>query len=354
MTLNYFEDVMTALSLFTTNLEAQMTHDNTVTDNAERNESENVIGAQSTLMHAAAIDEFGLPEELRVQLLSRPSPNPHQVLVQVVSAGVQPTDAAIRAGWSPPGVTIDFPQVLGNEFSGVVVEAGSEVVDISVGDAVLGFNILGCYAEYVAVDRTQVVLKPGSVGWHEAGVLSASGQTAHAVFEELSITSGETVLVHGAAGGVGTVFTQLAVNAGATVIGTASKPNHEYVRSLGATPVSYGEGQGERIRALEPRVDAALDAAGHENLRTSVQFVKDRSRVATIVDMQLASELGCRALRSRRSQERLGRLVRKVADGELAIHLRAIYSLDQAADAHRDVESGHGRGKIALAVATVT
>lgn len=328
-----------------------MTHDDVI-DNTGSTEAASIIGRFNTHMRAAAIENFGPPEELHVHRLHRPVPKSDEVVVQVISAGVQPTDAAIRTGWTPPGVTIRFPQVLGNEFSGLVAEVGSEVTDIEVGDAVLGFNILGCYAEYVAVDRTHVVPKPDGVDWHAAGALSASGQTAHVAFEELSIAADETVLVHGAAGGVGTVFTQLAVNTGATVIGTASKPNHEYLRSLGAIPVTYGEGQAERIRTLVHRVDAVLDAAGHENLRTSVQFAKDRSRVATIVDMQLAAELGCRTLRSRRSQHRLAELVRQVADGELAVHLRAVYSLDEAADAHRDVESGHGRGKIALAVVT--
>ncbi len=301
-------------------------------------------------MRAAAIAEFGPPEVLREQELPRPIAAADEVMVRVVTAGVQLTDAAVRAGWTPPGSTIRFPQVLGNEFAGVVVEVGADVRQFSFGDEVAGFNVLSCYAEYVAVPQTQVVSKPTAVPWEAAGALSASGQTAHTAMEDLAVTAGDVVLVHGAAGGVGTMFTQLAVQAGATVIGTASEGNHDYLRSLGAVPVPYGAGQGDRIRAATPRVDVALDTAGHGNLRTAVDLVDDRDRVATIVDMALAEALGCRVVRSRRSTGRLTDLLDRVDDGTLRVHIRGTYPLEEAAAAHRDVETGHGRGKNVLTI----
>ncbi|MBB1058658.1 NADP-dependent oxidoreductase [Dietzia sp. B19] len=299
-------------------------------------------------MRAAAIADFGPPEVLRIHTLARPEVPVDGVLVRVIAAGVQLTDAAIRAGWTPPGAVIRFPQVLGNEFSGVVEAVGPEAGEFASGDSVAGFNVLGCYAEYVAVPQSQLVAKPANVTWRAAGALSASGQTAHTAFEDLAVTPGEIVLVHGAAGGVGTIFTQLAVRAGATVIGTASEVNHDYLRELGAVPVSYGRGQAERIRAISPHVDVAFDAAGHENLRTAVDLVADRDRIATIVDMALAQDLGCRVVRSRRSRDRLASLMDQVAQEDLHVHIRASYPLDHAAAAHRDVETGHGRGKIVL------
>lgn len=304
----------------------------------------------NTLMRAAAIDAFGPPEALRIRQLPRPRVSADGVLIRVIYAGVQLTDAAVRSGWSPPGATIRFPQVLGNEISGIVEEVGPAVRGFVPGEAVLGFNLLGCYAEYVAVPHTQIVRKPDEVPWAAAGALSASGQTAHTAMDDLSVTADDVVVVHGAAGGVGTMFTQLAVQAGATVIGTASDVNHDYLRSLGAIPVAYGPGQDERIRAAAARVDVAFDAAGHENLRTSIKSVADRNRVATIVDMQLADDLGCRVIRSRRSAGRLNDLVGWVADGRLRVHIRNVYTLDDVAEAHRDVESGHGRGKVVLAI----
>lgn len=299
-------------------------------------------------MWAAVIDSFGTPDALRVRRIGRPAASPGSVLVRVVAAGVQLTDAAIRAGWTPPGAEITFPQVLGNEFSGIVEQVGPDVHGFGAGDQVAGFNLLNCYAEYVVVPESHLVAKPAGVPWLAAGALSASGQTAHTAFEDLAVGAGDVVLVCGAAGGVGTMFTQLAIRSGATVIGTASEDNFDYLRSLGAVPVAYGEGQTERIRALGSQIDVVFDAAGHENLRTAVDLVDDRNRIATIVDMALAADLGCGIIRSRRSADRLAALIELVRRDELQVHIRRSYQLRDVADAHRDVESGHGRGKIVL------
>lgn len=304
----------------------------------------------TSLMRAAAISEFGAPDVLHVQDVRRPTAQPGEVLVRVVTAGVQPTDAAIRAGWTPPGAQIEFPQILGNEFAGVIEEVGADVSGYEIGDEVAGFNLLGCYAQYVAVPSSQIVAKPPGVPWEVGGALSASGQTAHTAFEDLGVVAGDVVLVCGAAGGVGTIFTQLAAHAGATVIGTASETNHDYVRSLGATPVTYGPGQIDRIRAVSEQIDVVFDAAGHENLRTAVELVNDRHRVATIVDMALANELRCQMIRSRRDSARLADLINRVDAGELVVHVRSRYRLDEVADAHREVETGHGRGKVVLQI----
>jgi len=301
-------------------------------------------------MQAAAIDRFGSADVILVRDLPRPAAGPGELLVRVAAAGVQITDAAIRGGWTPPGATIAFPQVLGNEFAGVVVDRGPGVDTVEVGDEVVGFRLLGCYAEFVSVPASQVVPKPAVMSWAEAGALSASGQTAHTAVEALRIRAGETVLVHGAAGGVGSAFVQLAVACGARVIGTASTQNHDYVRGLGADEVViYGDGQRERLVDAAPHgIDAALDAAGHDNLHTAVTLVQDRSRIATLVDVDLAGRLGCRFLRSDRSGQRLRLLTAAVDAGHLKVHVRRIYDLADAADAHRDVETGHGRGKAVL------
>ncbi len=302
-------------------------------------------------MRAAAIDAFGPAENLTVRDLPRPVAAPGEVLVRVRTAGVQLTDAAIRGGWTPPGATIEFPQVLGNEFAGTVAEVGAGVTGFSVGDGVAGYRVLGCYAEYVNVPAEQVVPKPAEVSWLTAGALSASGQTAHTALERLRVGEGETLLVHGAAGGVGTVAVQLAAARGARVVGTASPANHAYVRSLGAVPVEYGEGQLQRIRAAAPQgVDAALDAAGHDNLRTAVELVEDRSRIGTIVDIALVKELGCQWISSDRSAARLRELLDLCAKGRLTITIRETFPLNEVWKAHLDVETGHGRGKIALVV----
>jgi NADPH:quinone reductase-like Zn-dependent oxidoreductase len=302
-------------------------------------------------MRAAAMDRFGPADVLQVRPVPRPSAGPGEVLVRVEAAGVQITDAAIRGGWTPPGATIVFPQVLGNEFAGVVVDRGPDVTATAIGDEVVGFRTFGCYAQLVAVPESHVAPKPRTMSWLQAGALSASGQTAHTALEALRISAGETVLVHGAAGGVGTVFVQLAVARGARVVGTASPQNHDHVRSLGAEVVAYGDGQHQRLADAAPGgYDAAFDTAGHENLRTATALVEDRSRVATIVDYPLAERLGCRFVRSDRSVQRLRHLTAAVEQGRLHVHVRRVYDLSDAAGAHRDVESGHGRGKVVLRV----
>lgn len=300
-------------------------------------------------MRAAAIDDFGGADALTTRTLPIPVPGPADVLVRVRAAGVQPTDAAIRAGWVPPGATLAFPQILGNEFSGTIEALGEGVEDFAVGDEVAGFQVLGCYAEFVAVPASQLARKPRDVDWLSAGALSASGQTAHSVLEALDGKRGETLLVHGAAGGVGSMLVQLAVERGLRVIGTAGRHNRDYLQKLGATPVVYGHGQLDRIRAAAPDgIDLALDAAGHGNLHTATELVADRSRIGTIVDMGLVEELGVRWLRSERTAARLATLLGLCEEGRLRVHIRASYRLEQAADAHRDVETGHGRGKVVL------
>lgn len=307
--------------------------------------------AQRKMMRAAAIDGFGPAEALTARDVPRPAVRAGEVQVRVQVAGVQLTDAAIRGGWTPPGATITFPQILGNEFAGVVEEVGPEVTGFAAGDEVAGFRVLGCYTEYVSVSAEQVVHKPAGVSWLTAGALSASGQTAHTALERLAVVEGETLLVHGAAGGVGSMAVQLAVARGVRVVGTASPANHAYLRSLGAVPVGYGGGQLLRIREAAPQgVDAALDAAGHDNLLTAVQLVGDRSRVGTIVDVGLVRYLGCRWISSDRSSARLHELLGLCDRGQLNVTIRGTYGLDEAAKAHLDVETGHGRGKNALVV----
>lgn len=312
---------------------------------------ENPTTAATATMRAAAIDAFGPAEVLTARDLPRPAVRTGEVQVRVRAAGVQLTDAAIRGGWTPPGATIEFPQILGNEFAGVVAEVGTGVTGFAIGDEVAGYRVLGCYAEYVSVSAEQVVHKPAGVPWLTAGALSASGQTAHTALERLRVAGGETLLVHGAAGGVGSMAVQLAVGRGARVVGTASPDNHDHVRSLGAVPVEYGEGQLHRIREAAPQgVDAVLDTAGHDNLLTAVQLVGDRNRIGTIVDIALTRELGCLWINSDRSATRLRELLDLCDRGELAVTVRATFGLDDAARAHLDVETGHGRGKNVLAI----
>lgn len=302
-------------------------------------------------MKAAGILSFGGPEVLRLIEVDTPQANANQVRVRVKAAGVQPFDLSVRSGWTPPGGKVHFPQILGNEFAGIVDQVGEEVTGFTIGDEVIGFRVLGCQAEYVVVPQDQLVRKPERMPWEEAATLSASGQTAHTALEVLGVNEGETVLVHAAAGGVGTFAVQIARACGATVIGTSSESNHEYLRALGVIPASYGKGLVDRVREVAPNgVDAALDAIGGEALAASVELVKQRDRIGTIVEFDLAQQLGVRVIRSQRSATRLQALVDLYDRGLLRLHIRQTFPLRSAGDAHRELESGHGRGKVVIVI----
>lgn len=303
-------------------------------------------------MKAVAFSTIGPPDVLHVMEFEDPQAGNGQIRVKIKAAGVQPADCGIRgSGWAPPNVTLRMPQILGNEFAGTIDQVGEGVRGFEVGEDVIGWSLLACYAEYVVVSADQVVRKPDSMPWEEAGVLTASGQTAHTALQALEIDQGDTVLIHAAAGGVGSFAVQIARAWGARVIGTASERNHDYLRSLGAVPVVYGPGLVDRVKTAAPEgVNAALDAAGEEALLASLELVGDRSRIGTIVAFDRVEELGVLAIRSQRSKDRLADLVQLYEQGKLLIHVSRTFSLSEAAEAHRTVESGHVRGKVVLRI----
>ena len=294
---------------------------------------------------------YGGPEVLEMVDVPPPAPGPGQVRVAVKAAGVQPFDCMFRSGTVQQWVPARFPQRLGNEAAGVIDAVGDGVTEFVVGDEVLGWSLLGGYAEHTVVGAQHIVRKPASMPWTEAGVLSASGQTASTALEQLGVRAGDIVLIHAAAGGVGSFAVQLARAMGATtVIGTSSEPNHDYLRSLGALPVAYGEGLARRVRQLAPGgVTAALVAAGTEEaLLVSLELVSDKNRVGTITYQPLAKQLEIRRLSTERSVARLTALVRQSSEGCLRVVLQQQYPLGDATEAHRVMETGHVRGKIVL------
>ncbi|TMR03114.1 NADP-dependent oxidoreductase [Actinomadura soli] len=302
-------------------------------------------------MRVAGFTEPGGPEVLTILDVPVPAAGPGEVRVRVRTAGVQPYDLAVREGWSPPGTPEGFPRVPGNEFAGAVDQVGDGVTVVEVGDEVIGNCRLNAYAEYVVVPAAALAAKPASMPWDVAGGFPAAVMTPHIALEEMAVGPGDTLLVHAAAGAVGTVAVQLGRIAGATVIGTASEGNHEYLRSLGAIPVAYGDGLEERVRAAAPDgVDAALDGAGGDALAVSLKLVKDKDRIITMVEHGRAAELGVRITPDKRSASRVAEAARFYDEGRLKIHVRGVFPLERAADAHREVATGHGRGKVVLTV----
>ncbi|WP_103352097.1 NADP-dependent oxidoreductase [Amycolatopsis sp. CA-128772] len=292
-------------------------------------------------MKAVAFTEPGGPEVLRVLDLPEPHAGPGEVRVRVKAAGVQPFDAAVRGGWEPPGLVLGWPRVPGNEFAGVVDEG-----ELPAGTEVLGFTAVRAAAEYIVVPASDVTPKPAEMPWDVAGGFTAGTQTASIALEALELRAGETLLVHGAAGSVGAAAVQLAKLNGAKVIGTASEANHDYLRELGALPVVYGEGLRDRVAPLG--VDVVLDGAGGEALDLLLELVRDRNRILTLVDHHRAAELGVLVSKSGRSAARLAELAALYAKGDLRFLVRRAYPYPEAAAAHREIETGHGRGKTVL------
>ncbi|NUR73910.1 MAG: NADP-dependent oxidoreductase [Hamadaea sp.] len=298
-------------------------------------------------MRAVVFDRFGPPEVLRLAELPDPAAGPGHLRVRVRAAGVQPFDVAVRTG-RMPWVQASFPQQIGQEYAGIVDQVGEGVTGWAVGDEVLGSAMLNAVADYVVVPAENAVRKPAELDFPSAAALVAAAQTASGALGELKVAAGETLLVHAAAGSVGTIAVQLARQTGATVVGTASPANHDYLRSLGAVPVAYGDGLVERVRAVAPQgVDAALDAAGRGAIAASVELVADKERIGTIVDDAAAAEFGTRVVRAGRSPQRLAEVVALAATGRILLPVRA-YTVDEIAAAHQAVESGHGRGKVVV------
>lgn len=302
------------------------------------------------MSRAVVFDAYGDADVLHIVEVEVPEPGPHRVRVRVKAAGVQPFECLFRSGVARQWVPASFPQRLGNEFAGVIDAVGDDVTALSIGDEVLGWAMLASYSEHVVVGVDELVAKPPGMPWTEAGVLSASGQTAATALTQLRVAEADTVLIHAAAGGVGSFAVQIARSRGATVIGTASEPNHDYLRSLGAIPVAYGDGLTERVRAAAPDgVDAALDAAGTEEaLRVSLELVDEKDRIGAVAFNPFAGELGTRRFSTKRSAAQLRELTDLYTAGKLQIVIQHTYPLDAAAEAHRAVETGHVRGKIVL------
>ncbi|MGW6278468.1 NADP-dependent oxidoreductase [Kribbella sp. NPDC055071] len=301
---------------------------------------------------AVVFDRYGAPEVLHVVEVETPVPGPRQILVRVRAAGIQPFDNYYRSGEMAGFVPAEFPQQLGNELAGVVEAVGDCVTGVRLGDEVLGWVDRMAFAQYAVMPVDQFVLKPKELAWPEAGGLAGAGMTAHTALQAVELKRGEKLLVHAASGGVGSMAVQMARAIGATVIGTASEHNHDYLHSLGADAVIYGDGLTEGLLQLAPGgVDAVIDAAAtDESLRASIDLVQDRDRAVTVGINPLADELGIRQVAVDRSTQRLNELTRLVEAGSLHVNIHKTFPLDQTAAGQHIVEAGHVRGKVVITI----
>jgi NADPH:quinone reductase-like Zn-dependent oxidoreductase len=303
-------------------------------------------------MKAVRFDEYGGVDVLTVAEVPRPVQGPGQVLVEVKAAGINPGEAKIREGFLHSRWPATFPSGEGSDLAGIVAELGSGVTGVTAGDEVIGWvDTRSSQAQYAVVEAAHLVPKPAGVPWDVAGGLSVAGFTAWAAVRAVAVRPGDTVLVSGAAGGVGSIAVQLARRAGATVIGLASQANHGWLERFGVIPVSYGDGVSDRIRAAAPTVDALIDTYGGDYVEMALNDLDvDPSRVDTIVRFDAVDKYGVKAEGNAvgASAAALAELAGLIAKGELEVPVAAAYPLDQVREAFRHLEGGHVRGKIVL------
>jgi NADPH:quinone reductase-like Zn-dependent oxidoreductase len=297
-------------------------------------------------------NEYGDIDVLEVVKVDRPVPGPGEVLVGVKAAGINPGEAMIRKGLVHDLWPATFPSGEGSDLAGVVEELGAGVAGFEVGDEVFGFtNNRASHADFVLVDADQLVHRPSNVSWEAAGALFVAGTTAFAAVRAVAVGAGDTVVVSGAAGGVGALTVQLATNAGATVVGLASEANHEWLAAHGVIPVSYGDGVATRITAaLGGKVDAFIDTFGADYVRIAIGLGVRPDRINTVINFADAEKYGVKTEGSSdaANAEVLAELADLVDQGLLEVPIAKVYPLAEVRDAYKELEQRHTRGKIVL------
>jgi NADPH:quinone reductase-like Zn-dependent oxidoreductase len=298
-------------------------------------------------------ENFGGPDRLHlVREDELPHPEPGHVRVRVYAAGLNPVDLKILRG-GPAAATYNAvpPCGNGNDFAGYVDEVGEGVSNLKAGDCVFGGKRMHAQGDFLVIDATKVVHKPKHLSVDEAGCLDIAGRTAWASVQSLKLTQRDTVLVSAAAGGVGVLAAQLAVRTGATVIGTASARNHEFLRTLGVIPVEYGEGLVDRIRAVAPKVTATLDNNGPTTLDAALRLGVPGHRINTIAARGHRSDAGITTIGGERATlEDLATVAELIAAGEVVLPIDTVYPIERVREAYEHLANRHVLGKVVLAL----
>ncbi len=301
---------------------------------------------------AVRFDRYGDRDVLYVADVEIPQPAPGEVLVEVHAAGINPGEASIRSGALAEVYPATFPSGEGSDLAGVVSEVGDGVTSFAVGDEVLGWSMRrSSHAEYVTVPADQLIPKPPELSWEVAGALYVVGVTAWAAVRAVAAKPSDTVAVSAAAGGVGTVVTQLLRVKGATVLAIASPRNDDWLKAHGAIPIAYGDGLAERLREATPEgIDAFIDLFGPQYVQLAIDLGVAPERIDTIIAYQKAGEVGAKTDGSSvgTSAEVLSEMAALVASGQIEIPIAGTYPLEEVREAYAELEKRHTRGKIVL------
>ena len=303
---------------------------------------------------AVKFDHYGGLDVLHVDEFPLSDPGIGEVLVRVKAAGINPIETKIREGFLAVSWPATFPEGEGSDFAGIVESVGPQVKTFVAGDEVIGFtNKRASHAEYVVVPMDQLTPRPPHVPWEQAGALFVSGSTAYAAVRSVSLKKGDTVVVSSAAGGVGSIAVQLAVNSGARVIGLAGKDNHTWLKQKGVIPLDHDGDMVAKIKAAAgDRVDAFIDTYGHGYVDLAIQLGIKPDRIDTIVDFQheAVKKYGVKneGSMAAATAEVLAELAALIEQGRLEIPIAHVYKLDQVREAFAKLEQHHTRGKIVL------
>ncbi len=300
-------------------------------------------------MLALRYHEFGDPEVMRVEEAEEPHAGPGEVRIAVRAASVNPFDWKLRAGYMAEVMPVTFPVIPGTDAAGVVDEVGEGVDGIAVGDEVFGLGS-ATSAEYAVLDIATP--KPASMSFVQAAALGLAVETAARTLDRLALKPGDTLLVDGAAGGVGSAMVQVARERGLTVIGTASPARHDYLRSLGALPTAYGPGLAERVAELAPGgMAGAVDVVGQGSVRSLIEIAGAPDRVVTVADFSGYS-LGVHVADTStgRAGYALADAARRFTEGAFVIEVERTFPLAEGSQAHALSQEGHVRGKLVLTV----
>lgn len=307
-------------------------------------------------MRAITYSRYGGADVLELTEQPTPKVGADSVLVRVRAASVNPVDWKVRQGYLDPVMDVQFPVVPGWDVAGVVEKLGLDTPEYQVGDEVFGYVRKdwvhgGTFAEYVSAPVRTLAPKPTSLSFEEAAAVPLAGLTAYQSIRRSGVSAGQTVLVHAAAGGVGGFAVQIAKALGATVVGTASESNHEFLRGLGAEPVTYGDGLVERVRAVAPDgVDVVLDYGSPDAVATAPSLLREGGTIASIVDAQARDALGGHYVWVRPDSADLAALGALIDEGKVRVEVAQVFDLADAAAAHEASASGHVRGKVVVRV----
>jgi NADPH:quinone reductase-like Zn-dependent oxidoreductase len=311
---------------------------------------------------AVRFDQYGGLDVLQVVEVERPTPVQGEVLVRVKAAGINPSEVGVREGFLHSIFPVTFPSGEGTDFAGIVAELGPGVAHFAVGDEVIGYTAvfpqkLASHADYVVVPAEHLTPRPANVPWEAAGTLYVAGSTAIAALRAVRLKAGDTLVVSNAAGGVGSLVVQLAVAAGATVIGLSSPAHHPWLTLRGVIPVAYdGDGVAERIRAVAGGgpIDAFIDTYGADYVELALALGVRPERIDTIANFAAPAKYGVKAeggsaIDNDSDRVRvLADLADAISQGNVVVSIAHLYALDEVQAAYRELAQGHTLGKIVL------